>query len=279
MSGSLVERQQELTTTLAAELAAVVSALLGSNAAAVASAGPLEPGWRIVCDITGALKGSVTLAVGESDASALARRLMGMDEDPGADAVTDTLGEVVGQAAGSLGQQPVAGGAKIRVSGAAERGAALPAEPPAVFDVAMEDGTSLRFGCWIRLEGDEIAAADSRAADAPAGVQAPASGGPAPARAAVAASQPPAFENLEVILDIELPLTVRFGKTEMTLRALTQVGPGSVIDLDRSPDEPVEILVNEKVIARGEVVVISGNYGVRVTEVTSAADRIRTLGA
>jgi flagellar motor switch protein FliN len=279
MSGSLVERQQELTTTLAAELAGVVSALLGSNAAAVASAGRLEPGWRVNCDITGALKGSITLAVGESDASALARRLMGMDEDPGADAVTDTLGEVVGQAAGSLGQQPVAGGAKIRVSGSAERGAALPAEPPAVFDVAMEDGTSLRFGCWVRLEGDEIAAADSRAADAPAGSQGTASSGPAPARPAVVASQPPAFENLEVILDIELPLTVRFGKTEMTLRALTQVGPGSVIDLDRSPDEPVEILVNEKVIARGEVVVISGNYGVRVTEVTSAADRIRTLGA
>jgi len=51
-----------------------------------------------------------------------------------------------------------------------------------------------------------------------------------------------------------------------------------VIDLDRSPDEPVEVLINDKVVARGEVVVVAGNYGVRVTEVVSAADRIRTLG-
>ena len=68
----------------------------------------------------------------------------------------------------------------------------------------------------------------------------------------VVPSMPPGLENLEIILDIELPLTVRFGRTEMTLQALTQVGPGSVIDLDRSPDEPVEVLINEKVIARGE---------------------------
>jgi flagellar motor switch protein FliN/FliY len=287
MSGSLAERQRELTTSLAAELAGVVGALLGSNAAAVASTGPLESGWRVACDVTGALEGAITLTVSDADASTLARRLMGMDEDPDADAVTDTLGEVVGQAAGSLGQQPVAGGAKIRVSGAAERGAALPAGSPAVFDVAMEDGTSLRFGCWVRLDAEAAAAADSQAAGVPPGVpaggpaggQVAAPGGAMPGRPAAAPAQPPAFDNLEVILDIELPLTVRFGKAEMTLRALTQVGPGSVIDLDRSPDEPVEILVNEKVIARGEVVVVSGNYGVRVTEVTSAADRIRTLGA
>ena len=65
----------------------------------------------------------------------------------------------------------------------------------------------------------------------------------------------------------------------MTLSHLTRLGPGSVIDLHRSADEPVEVLVSGKVIARGEVVVVEGNYGVRVTEVVSTADRIRSLGA
>jgi flagellar motor switch protein FliN/FliY len=51
-----------------------------------------------------------------------------------------------------------------------------------------------------------------------------------------------------------------------------------VIDLDRSPDEPVEVLINDKVIARGEVVVVAGNYGVRILDVLSQTDRIRTLG-
>jgi flagellar motor switch protein FliN len=276
MDGSVVGRQQELISGLGTELASVVSALLGSGASAVPGAGPLVPGWRVTCAISGPLAGSITLAVSDADATALARRLMGMDEDPPPDAVIDTLGEVVGQAAGGLGQQPVAGGARIRVEGAAQKGAALPNEDPAVFDVAMEDGTSLRFGCWIALRAGEGAATGP----VPPAPTMPLSAAPSgvAGRPAVPPLPAPPLDNLDVILDIELPLTVRFGRTEMTLQALTQVGPGSVIDLDRSPDEPVEVLVNEKVIARGEVVVVAGNYGVRVTEVTSAADRIRSLG-
>jgi flagellar motor switch protein FliN len=275
MDGNLVGRQQELISGLAGELAGVVSALLGSNASPVPGSGPLAPGWRVTCAISGPMTGSITLAMSDADATALARRLMGMDDDPPADAVVDTLGEVVGQAAGGLGQQPVAGGARIRVDGSAQKGAPLPADPPSVFDVAMADGTSLRFGCWVTLEAGDVAAAGP-VASAPVAIGAgsPASAGRPPAPPAPA----PPLDNLDVILDIELPLTVRFGRTEMTLQSLTQVGPGSVIDLDRSPDEPVEVLINEKVIARGEVVVVAGNYGVRVTEVTSAADRIRSLG-
>lgn len=86
-------------------------------------------------------------------------------------------------------------------------------------------------------------------------------------------------QNLEVILDIELPMSVVFGQTEMTLDALTKLGPGSVIDLGRSPDEFVDVLVNGRRVARGEVVVVGGNYGVRVREVVSAADRIKTFGS
>jgi flagellar motor switch protein FliN/FliY len=277
MEPTLGGRQQELIAALAAELAGVVSALLGSHATAVPGAAPLSPAWRVGCLISGPLSGTITLAIGDADATALARRLMGMDDDPPADAVVDTLGEVVGQAVGGLGQQPVAGGARIRVEGSATKGALLPLEPPAVFDIAMEDGTSLRFGCWLALEAAEAAAQGVPAPSSPAAVMGATPGGTATRPTAPAPPAPP-LDNLDVILDIELPLTVRFGRTEMTLQALTSVGPGSVIDLDRSPDEPVEVLINEKVIARGEVVVVAGNYGVRVTEVTSAADRIRSMG-
>jgi flagellar motor switch protein FliN/FliY len=85
--------------------------------------------------------------------------------------------------------------------------------------------------------------------------------------------------SLDVILDIELPLAVRFGQTEMTLQALSRLGPGSVIELERAIGDPVEVLVNGKMFARGEVVVAGGNYGVRITEVPSAADRIQMIGS
>jgi flagellar motor switch protein FliN len=274
MDPSQVGRQQEILTGLANELAGVVSALLGSPATAVPGAGPLIAGWRVTCAISGTLSGSITLSTSEADATTLARRLMGMDEDPASDAVIDTLGEIVGQAAGGLGQQPVAGGARIRVDGPATQGMPLPTEPPTVFDVSMEDGTTLRFGCWVRLEGAEALTPESLAGAAPVSLAATSTS----SRPAAQNPTAPPLDNLDVILDIELPLTVRFGRSEMTLQALTQVGPGSVIDLDRSPDEPVEVLVNDKVIARGEVVVVAGNYGVRVTEVISAAERIRSLG-
>lgn len=81
-------------------------------------------------------------------------------------------------------------------------------------------------------------------------------------------------KNLGVILDIDLPLVVRFGETQMLLGALTELTPGSVIDLARSPDDPVDVLVNGKLVARGEVVVVAGSYGVRITDIVNPADRI-----
>lgn len=95
-------------------------------------------------------------------------------------------------------------------------------------------------------------------------------GGPPPGT--VVARTPPAGRQLDVILDIDLPMVVRFGHTEMTVEALTHVGEGSVIDLGRSPHEPVDLLVSGRLVARGEVVVVSGHYGVRVIELVSDED-------
>jgi flagellar motor switch protein FliN len=84
---------------------------------------------------------------------------------------------------------------------------------------------------------------------------------------------------IDVILDIDLPVIVRFGHTELPLRTLTRLGPGSVIDLGRSPDDPVEIMVSDRVIARGEVVVVGGNYGIRILDVVSTSERMRSMEA
>jgi flagellar motor switch protein FliN/FliY len=84
---------------------------------------------------------------------------------------------------------------------------------------------------------------------------------------------------LEAVLDVELPLIVRFGRTVMPLSALAELGPGSVIDMARSPDEPVDLMVGERVIARGEVVIVSGNYGVRITELLGGREASPDLEA
>lgn len=73
--------------------------------------------------------------------------------------------------------------------------------------------------------------------------------------------------NLDLVMDVELDVTLRFGKRQMTLREVLELTSGSVVELDRQVDEPVELLLDGKVIARGEAVVIDGNYGLRVTEV------------
>jgi len=79
----------------------------------------------------------------------------------------------------------------------------------------------------------------------------------------------PASDRLQAVLDVDLPLVVRFGSSVMPLRQLAGLGSGSTVDMNRSPDDPVELLVGDRVIARGEVVVVDGNYGVRITELTS----------
>ena len=77
----------------------------------------------------------------------------------------------------------------------------------------------------------------------------------------------PESNNLNLVMDDELNVTLRFGKRQLTLREVLELTSGSVVELDRQVEEPVELLLEGKVIARGEAVVIDGNYGLRVIEV------------
>jgi flagellar motor switch protein FliN/FliY len=79
---------------------------------------------------------------------------------------------------------------------------------------------------------------------------------------------------LDLLLDIELPVTLRFGRTQMTLDEVIDLNAGSVIDFGRSAEEPVEVLVNGRVVARGEAVMVQGNYGVRISQIESRRTRL-----
>lgn len=79
--------------------------------------------------------------------------------------------------------------------------------------------------------------------------------------------------NIERLMDVEMNVTVRFGLTELPLRELVNLGNGSMIELNRTVDEPVELLVNNYPFASGEVVVVDGYYGVRITKIASPEER------
>jgi flagellar motor switch protein FliN len=81
----------------------------------------------------------------------------------------------------------------------------------------------------------------------------------------------------EVLYDVELPVSVSFGRAHLQLKDVMKLTTGSIVELNRTVSEPVEIIVNNCVIARGEVVVVEGNFGVRINEVISRQERLRTL--
>lgn len=84
-------------------------------------------------------------------------------------------------------------------------------------------------------------------------------------------------KTFELLLDVELPVSVSFGRAQVPLKDVLKLTTGSIIELNRSIHEPVEIIVNNCVIARGEVVVVEGNFGVRIHQVISRLERLRTL--
>jgi flagellar motor switch protein FliN len=84
-------------------------------------------------------------------------------------------------------------------------------------------------------------------------------------------------DNLDVVMDIELVATARLGRVEVPISEVLNYGPGSIIELGHVVDEPIELLVNGKLIARGDVVVVDERFGLRITEIVSPRERIESL--
>jgi flagellar motor switch protein FliN/FliY len=118
-----------------------------------------------------------------------------------------------------------------------------------------------------------MATSPDKKADAggPASAAAPGLAGRDAASAAVTPS------NMEFILDIPLEVTVELGRTKLLIHELLKLGQGSVIELSKLAGETLEVLANQKLIARGEAVVINEKFGVRLTEVVSPMERIERL--
>ena len=83
--------------------------------------------------------------------------------------------------------------------------------------------------------------------------------------------------NLDFVLDIPMTLTVELGRSQMLISELLKLGRGSVIELAKLSGEPLDILANQRLIARGEVVVVNEKYGIRITEIISPAERVEKL--
>jgi flagellar motor switch protein FliN len=100
-----------------------------------------------------------------------------------------------------------------------------------------------------------------------------------PAGQASPAAQPGmmSVHSLDFILDIPLKVTVELGRTRMNIRDILSLSTGSVVELSKFAGEPLEVLVNDKLIARGEVVVVNEKFGIRLTDIISPVERIEQL--
>ena len=91
--------------------------------------------------------------------------------------------------------------------------------------------------------------------------------------------QGPQNQNLNILLDVKLQLTVELGQTELPIKKVLELTKGSIVTLNKAAGEPVELYANGKLIAYGEVVVIEDNFGLRITHITDPAKRLNSLGA
>lgn len=118
----------------------------------------------------------------------------------------------------------------------------------------------------------------SAAPSAPAATNAPSAppAGPAPMMAGGPFGST-GNKALDLLMDIELPIVIELGRTQMSLKRILELGPGAIVEMDRLAGEPVDILINGKVVARGEVVVVDENFGVRIITLVTPEERIKLL--
>ncbi|MCX6835805.1 MAG: flagellar motor switch protein FliN [candidate division Zixibacteria bacterium] len=83
--------------------------------------------------------------------------------------------------------------------------------------------------------------------------------------------------NIELLMDVDLPIAIELGRTKMSIADILGLGPGSVVELNKLAGEPVDLLVNQRVVARGEVVVVDENFGLRITQLMTPEERLRAL--
>jgi flagellar motor switch protein FliN len=244
--------ERDLGRALLEELSEVVGTLAGGEPALTLGVAPQATQWTLTIATEENSRLLWVLTVDHDGAAALATAVVGRDDDA---AIEGVLRDAVLHALASMATREQLTTAMTVLTVA--RGEVVPSE-------ALLSAVSITAaGLSVPLQVGQY------------GV--PAVSGSRGRQTGKPSSAEQRQQRLDVILDIDLPVVVRFGRTEMPLRAVTRIAPGSVIDLGRSPDDPVELLVSDRVVARGEVVVVGGNYGIRIVDVVSPSERMRSM--
>lgn len=213
---------------------------------------------------SGGMKGNAAFELNTADALLLAQKLLSETADPAAElndkhkqAIEECLRKVAGAAAAAL-KNPQ-GDVTLQVEHVK-----APSWRGASVTFSASEGAST-IALKVQFDSELLASAKPPASDAASAGAAP------PAKLSTGDSQ------LDLLLGVDLSLTLRFGQRTLTLREILELTSGSIIELDRQVQEPADLLLGDKLIARGEVVIVDGNYGLRITEVSdqqATADRI-----
>ena len=211
----------------------------------------------------GGLAGSATIYLTKSEALALAQKLLSEAQDPAAEfkpshkqAIEDLARKFVQHASAALA--PRFAGVALQLN---------PSDNPApqgALILLSADAAGGPLTVRLSLAPEMLASIPAPAAQTAASVPE----GPA--------SQSP-DNNLDLLLGVDLNLTLRFGQRTLTLREIMELSSGSIIELDRQVQEPADLLLGDRLIAKGEVVIVDGNYGLRITEVSDAQAGIERM--
>jgi|HubBroStandDraft_6_1064221.scaffolds.fasta_scaffold11678_5 flagellar motor switch protein FliN/FliY len=269
---------------------------LSADAPEVA-ASPVEDDLWVHFKVSGRLQGDQSFQLTSSDGARLAQMLRGEPLDPTVKfgtKDTDALIELLRMVAGM-----VATDCKIRYGGEVQfeldtmtnlagppAGSAswtftTPQVDPIIWTIYLsrELHAALESASQPQHDQAPAAAASAREENSRTAV-APRGGGAAVGSVAGGAESShgePAHTNLELLLDVQLEASLRFGQKEMLVRDILALRPGSVVELDRKVQEPAELLVAGRVIARGDVVVVDGSYGLRITDIAQPNQRLAAV--
>jgi flagellar motor switch protein FliN len=242
-----------LLDEIAAGIAASIEGLTGARPSVSTRELPAEPPagairWR---QPFSGISGAIWIQASEADSSAIgaaiARAAEIEETDP--EKLKSEVLEIVRQALSAVAQSMTG---KLDREIVCDAGAESDAPAPAVWSA-------------IEIHGADYSATFS------AGIE------PAIETSLDPPPEPPKSKNYDLLLDVELPVSVSFGRAHVALKDVLKLTTGSIVELNRDVADPVEIIVNNCVIARGEVVVVEGNFGVRIQQVISRQERIRTL--
>ena len=246
----------------------------------------------------GALEGELAFRFGRSDGVRMAQLLMSVPVDPAAvfseenaDATSELFRQFAGHAA-TASKTKYGGEVRFELESTA-----APEWKPAASALWIFAAPQLEPIQWTLLLSPELHASietpgqrkpESPSSSAPASPSTPPSVAgssrvvPETPRVLPPSAQPnesgaAVSANLDLLLEVELEASLRFGQREMLLREILELRPGSVVELDRRIQEPAELLVAGRVIARGEVVIVDGSYGLRITDIAQPRQRLESL--